>query len=105
MERRVRLGIVCRHGLWMGFKVVSVESTPNPNARKLMLDRRMSEGPVSFIRSDQAAGHPLAMRLFAIPGVTSVLILGDFITVNKTPHARWPGLLAAAKKAVATSDD
>jgi hypothetical protein len=27
--------------------------------------------------------------LFAIPGVSSLLLLGDFITVNKTPDAAW----------------
>jgi hypothetical protein len=88
----------------MAFKVVSVESTPNPNARKLMLDRRVSEGPVSFVRQDQAAEHPLASRLFAISGVTSVFLLGDFITLNKSPDARWPGLLAAARRVLAEFD-
>jgi hypothetical protein len=30
--------------------------------------------------------------LFAIQGVASILILGDFVTVNKTPEAKWPAI-------------
>jgi hypothetical protein len=73
----------------MPFKVQEVQPTPNPNAAKFVLDRPIVEQPVSFFNAAAAKGHPLAEQLFAIPGVSSLLLLGDFITVNKTPDAKW----------------
>ena len=94
----------------MGFVVVEVVSTPNPNAVKFVLDRPVAERPVSFLTADALVGkqaeHPvsksgLVARLFAIPGVSSLLFLNDFVTVNKRPEAKWPGLKRAVKKALA----
>jgi hypothetical protein len=105
----------------MGFEVVEVQSTPNPNAAKFVLDRPVAEQPVSFLSADAASNHrlvtdglvtgelvagesalgELAVRLFTIPGVSSVLFLRDFVTVNKRPEARWPGLKRAVKKVLA----
>jgi hypothetical protein len=73
----------------MPFKVQEVQPTPNPNAAKFVLDRPIVEQPTSFFNAAAATGHPLAEQLFAIPGVSSLLLLGDFITVNKTPDAKW----------------
>ncbi len=73
----------------MPFVVREVQPTPNPNAAKFMLDRAVSEQPMSFFDAGAATGHPLATRLFAVPGVSSLLLLGDFITVNKSPEADW----------------
>ena len=73
----------------MPFRVVEVQPTPNPNALKFVLDRPVSEQPVSFLDAGAAADHPLASRLFHISGVSSLLLLGDFITVNKSPDAGW----------------
>jgi hypothetical protein len=69
---------------------MEVQPTPNPNAMKFMLDRPISEGSVSFLKAEQAEDHPIAKALFAIPGVASLLLLGDFLTVNKDPKASWP---------------
>jgi hypothetical protein len=73
----------------MAFRVVEVQPTPNPNALKFLLDRPISEQPTSFFNAGAAAGHPVASRLFAIDGVSSLLLLGDFVTVNKSPDAGW----------------
>jgi hypothetical protein len=73
----------------MGFKVHDVQPTPNPNAVKFILDRSVSDRPTSFFNADSAKEHALASRLFGIPGVSSLLLLGDFITINKSPEARW----------------
>jgi hypothetical protein len=85
----------------VGFKVTEVQPTPNPNAVKLMLDRAIAEQPTSFFHAGQATGHPLAERLFAIPGVSSLLLLGDFVTVNKRPEAAWSDITTRAKKVLA----
>ena len=73
----------------MTFRVVEVQPTPNPNALKFMLDREIAERPTSFFSAGAATGHDIAKRLFAIPGVSSLLLLGDFVTVNKSPEANW----------------
>ena len=73
----------------MGFTVTDVQPTPNPNAAKFILDREISEAPVSFLNRDEGAGHPIASQLFSIKGVTSVLLLGGFVTVNKEDGAKW----------------
>jgi len=73
----------------MPFRVSEIQPTPNPNAAKFILDRPVSEQPISFFNAGAAQGYPLAERLFGIPGVSSLLLLGDFITVNKTPDVAW----------------
>ena len=85
----------------MPFSVVEVQPTPNPNALKFVLDRAISDQPVSFFDAGAAAGHPIASRLFAIPGVSSLLLLGDFVTVNKTAEASWPPIREQVRKVLA----
>ena len=82
----------------MGFKVVEIQPTPNPNAAKFVLDREISERPVSFLTPAEGASHPLASQLFSIQGVTSVLLLGDFVTINKTASAEWKQIADKAKE-------
>lgn len=81
--------------------MTEVQPTPNPNAVKLVLDRAIVEQPLSFFNAGQAIGHPLAERLFSIQGVSSLLLLGDFVTVNKRPEAAWADITAKVKKALA----
>jgi len=73
----------------MGFHIKSILPTPNPNATKFVLDREISPHPVSFLNPEQAQDHPIAKELFNIDGVTSVLILGDFVTINKDSSRKW----------------
>jgi hypothetical protein len=73
----------------MPFRVSEIQPTPNPNAAKFILDREISEHSLSFLNPSAGLGHPIAERLFEIPGVRSLLLLGDFITINKSPEARW----------------
>lgn len=82
----------------MGYKVVEVQATPNPNALKYLLDRQISEKTVSFFRAEQAVGHALGERLFQIAGVSSVLILKDFVTVSKQADAHWRNITPKVKK-------
>jgi hypothetical protein len=76
----------------MGFTVKEIQPTPNPNAAKFVLDREISDTPISFLSPEQGKDHPVAAQLFLIKGVTSVLILGDFVTINKDLHAKWDGI-------------
>jgi hypothetical protein len=83
-----------------GFRVITVESTPNPNATKFVLDRAVTVQPQSYFNADAARGNPIAEKLFAIEGVTSLLLLNDFITVNKAPQAQWKSITIAVKRAL-----
>jgi len=85
----------------MPLSIKEVQATPNPNAMKFVLDGTVATAPTSFFNADAAAGHPIASRLFAIPGVQSVLLLGDFITVNKAPEMKWTQVTAKVKRALA----
>jgi hypothetical protein len=73
----------------MGYQVKEIQPTPNPNAAKFVLDRAISDIPISFLNPDQGTDHPVASQLFSIKGVTSVLILGDFVTINKDATVKW----------------
>jgi hypothetical protein len=76
----------------MPFKVIDIQPTPNPNAAKFVLDGQIAPQPTSFFNAEQAKRHALASALFAIPGVASVLLLGDFVTVNKRPETKWSAI-------------
>lgn len=82
----------------MGYRVTRFEPTPNPNAVKCVLDRPMPDTPRSFFSPEQAARDPLAAALFALPGVTNVLIHSEWITVNKSPQAKWPAIRAGVER-------
>jgi hypothetical protein len=83
----------------MPYTVREAQSTPNPNALKLVLDRPIApDGPQSFLTPEAGTGHPLAEQLFAVPGVLSLLFLNDFVTVNKAPTAKWADIRAKVTK-------
>ena len=86
----------------MAFRVLEIQPTPNPNAAKFVLDRPIAEQPTSFLSAAQAADHPLAKLLFAIPGVSSVLLLGDFVTINKSSDARWDTITTRVEAVLGT---
>ena len=87
----------------MPYRVREIQPTPNPNAAKFVLDKPVSEHPTSFFNAAQAVDHPLAAKLFGVEGVSSLLLLGDFITVNKTADADWK-TVSDRVKAILASD-
>ena len=44
----------------------------------------------AFLSKEAAEGSPLAQRLFAIDGITRVVISHDQITINKSARVDWP---------------
>ena len=82
----------------MALTVTAFEPTPNPNALKCVVSPAPGGAVRSYFRAEQAAGDPLAAALFAIPGVTNVLVHTSFITISKTPETPWPGVKAGVKR-------
>ena len=70
---------------------VSLEFTPNPNTLKYSVNRELlKRGAANFVKLADAEGKsPLAVRLFAIAGISGVMIGRDFVTVTKTEEGDW----------------
>ncbi len=83
--------------------VIEVQPTPNVNAMKFRLNRRVTEGRSQTFRSPQeAASSTLAAALLVIPGVVQVFFLNDFITLTRNPGAEWPPIIAQAETLMQT---
>ena len=83
---------------------VETQPTPNINALKFVVNRRLSEGRSRTFRSaEEAAAHPLAARLFAIPGVVQIFVLNDFVTVTRDPSASWEAIATSAARVIQES--
>ncbi len=81
--------------------VVDVQPTPNINALKFIVNRRLTEGRSQTFRTAQEAGaSPLAATLLAIPGVVQVFFLNDFITVTREPAAEWDVIAGEAERRI-----
>jgi len=73
--------------------ILRFEPTPNPHALKCILARPLpvADGTTLPFRSaESAASDPVAARLFAVPGVTGLLLSTTWLTVNKAAGASWP---------------
>lgn len=70
--------------------------TPNENALKFVSPEKaitpLENKTFEFGSSLQAVHSPLALKLFKLPGVRSVMIGHDFLTVNKQDHINWANL-------------
>ena len=70
--------------------------TPNPNALKFISPEcnilPMNDKTFEFTTTLQAIHSPLALTLFKIPGVKSVMLGHDFLTVNKQDYINWANL-------------
>lgn len=80
---------------------VHVQPTPNVNALKFVLNRRVTEGRSQTFRSVQdAVASPLAAALLAIPGVIQTFFLNDFVTVTRDPGASWDEIAPRAEEVI-----
>jgi hypothetical protein len=73
---------------------MQVDPTPNPNAVKFTIGQPVG-GPATFVPS-QPTDNEMAAGLLALPGVTSVFLTADFVTVSKTADADWGDIIPAA---------
>jgi hypothetical protein len=80
---------------------VRVQSTPNPNAIKITVDRKLTDGKSkSYGSAGAAAADPVASKIFAVEGVQSVFVLNDFITVTKSAGTDWQQVADQVRAAV-----
>lgn len=82
--------------------ITQIQSTPNPDAIKLMLDEPQTLGIRSYRSSaPPPENDPLARSLLELPGVVGVLIHERFITLSREQGRDWKPLVRAAKLALA----
>ncbi|MEZ5843134.1 MAG: NifU family protein [Hyphomicrobiaceae bacterium] len=63
---------------------IQTEPTPNPATMKFIPGKPvLGSGTVDYRSQEEAAGSPLASRLFEIDGVSGVFLGSDFISVTK----------------------
>lgn len=73
---------------------ITVEGTPNPNAAKFVLNRKVpSEESASYFDAASTQDTTLAARLFEVDGVRALLIVDNFITVTKMAEFEWSDLV------------
>lgn len=78
-------------------------SLTDPDTCKFTVSRSLHPGgPFFFGNQQRAAGSPLDKRLFALPGVTNVLIAENVVTIGKELGTSWSGLKAAIGTAIRT---
>jgi hypothetical protein len=88
-------------------KFIRFETTPNPNAIKCVIETGDPTRPArSYFGVAQAedAGDDLAATLFAIDGVTNVLIHTAFVTIGKSADAKWAPIKKRARAAIEAAD-
>jgi NFU1 iron-sulfur cluster scaffold homolog, mitochondrial len=68
-----------------------LESNPNPNSLKFVVNEMLVPEGMSFDFPDKAsaANAPLAQELFHYPFVDRVFYMSNFVTVTKTPDVEW----------------
>jgi Scaffold protein Nfu/NifU N terminal len=84
---------------------ITPQRTPNPNAMRFALsEKAIGSKSRSFASAEAARGVGWAERLFALPGVTSVFAVNDFVTVSKAPQAKWDAIVPGATEILRTSE-
>ncbi len=71
-------------------------SQADPDTCKFTVSRTVHPGgPFFFDSKDRASGSPLVERLFALPGVSHVLVAETVVTIGKDPSVEWSALKSA----------
>ena len=74
---------------------METEKTPNPSALKFIPGPKLADTPIDFPSAETTEGAPLAQKIFQVPGVTSIFIAQDFITITKADDKTWEELTPA----------
>lgn len=69
---------------------ITAGPTPNPNAMKFTVGQPVG-GPATHVAGGDT-DDPVAGALLALPGVASVFMTADFVTVTKSADGDWRDL-------------
>lgn len=84
----------------MSLKIKS-QSTPNPNARKYVVNKDiLREGKVTLLSPDQCEHVPLAWSLMTLPAVVQVYIFENTMTLTQDGHGDWDSLDTMIRDAI-----
>lgn len=79
----------------------AIQKTPNPDAIKLIFDGEIHQGVgVSYYHASEAEEGSLARKLLSIPGVASLFVTKNFISVRRAPRVDWEKLTAALRQTI-----
>jgi hypothetical protein len=81
-------------------EVLSVSTTPNPDAMKYTVDRRFDE-MFNIVSAEDAGANPFAKAVFDGGGVASVFGTADFVTITRTEGADWTEIEQVVRSAAA----
>lgn len=80
---------------------INVQDTPNPDARRFVLDKPVQEQPRGrFFTDADSADDALAKRLLELDGVAGAMLLPTSVTLNKDGDASWDDVEPAARAAL-----
>ena len=80
---------------------IRVESTPNPNALKFILNCPVKTiGKISFKSPDECHTNPLARHLFSVSNVSEVYFFDNVITVTQDGNGEWEIIEEKIKSAI-----
>lgn len=70
---------------------IRTSETPNPNALKFLPNTRIlpDNRTIEFLSGREAFNSPLARKLFAIDGISSILLGSNFLTIEKNIDIDW----------------
>lgn len=80
---------------------ISVQSTPNPNALKFILNCVVKkEGKATYKNAEDCHTNPLARQLFGVPNVSEVYFFDNVITITQDGNGDWDQLEEGIKKVI-----
>jgi hypothetical protein len=69
---------------------IVVESTPNPNSAKFVLNRTVVEQGSEFYETSQEGDKSLlAQKMFKVPGVKDLFLMKNFVSLSRDPGKKW----------------
>jgi len=79
-------------------KLLSIETTPNPNSMKLNLDERLAKGvAITYTHENRGDCPAYIEKILTIQGVSSVFRVEDFMAIQRKPTAGWEDILSQAR--------
>jgi Virulence factor/Scaffold protein Nfu/NifU N terminal/HEAT repeats len=85
-------------------RLVSIETTPNPNSMKLNFDEAVKKA-TTYSREQIETAPPHIAEILSVDGIKDVFVCADFITVNRDPRSDWKLILDQVTAVLARFDN